>query len=130
MQLKVLLPTRVLVDETVSKVIADAENGSLCLMPRHVDFATALAPGILSYWMEDGEHFLAVDEGTLVKVGAQVLVSTRHAVEHRSLEALKLTVAKEFHVLDEHERQARTAMARLEAAALHRFLELQELMHG
>ena len=130
MQLKVLLPTMVLVDEAVSKVIADAENGSLCLLPRHVDFVAALAPGILSYSMEDGEHFLAVDEGTLVKVGPQVLVSTRHAVGHRSLDALKTTVSKEFHVLDEHERQARTAMARLEAAALHRFLELQELMHG
>lgn len=130
MHLKVLLPTLVLVDETVSKVIAEAENGSFCLLPRHVDFVTALAPGILSYWTPAGESFLAVDEGTLVKVGRQVLVSTRNAVAHHSLEALRTTIADEFHSLDEHERQTRTALGRLEAAALQRFLELEERLHG
>ena len=130
MRLKVLLPTLVLVDEAVTKVIAEAQNGSFCLLPRHVDFVTALAPGILSYWTPRGEHFLAVDEGTLVKVGPQVLVSTRNAVAHRSLDALRATVAEEFHALDEQEQQARSALARLEAAALHRFLELKEHLHG
>jgi F-type H+-transporting ATPase subunit epsilon len=130
MRLKVLLPTMTLVDEPVSKVIAEAENGSFCLLPRHVDFVTALAPGILSYWTPTGEQFLAVDEGTLVKVGPQVLVSTRNAVAHHDLEALKTTIAEEFHSLDEHERQTRTALARLEAAALQRFLELEERLHG
>lgn len=130
MRLKVLLPTMVLVDEAVSKVIAEAENGSFCLLPRHVDFVTALAPGILSYWTPAGERFLAVDEGTLVKVGRQVLVSTRNAVAHASLEALRLKITEEFHAHDEHERQTRTALARLEAAALQRFLELEERLHG
>lgn len=130
MRLKVLLPTEVLVDEEVRKVVVEAENGSHCLLPRHVDFVTALAAGILSYWNADGEHFLAVDEGTLVKVGPQVLVSSRGAVAHHSLEALRATIADEFHALDEHERQARTALARLEAAALERFLALEERLHG
>ena len=130
MRLKVLLPTMVLVDEPVSKVVAEAENGAFCLLPRHVDFVAALAPGILSYWTTQGEHFIAVDQGTLVKVGQQVLVSTHNAVAHRSLEDLKTMVAEEFHELDEHERQARTALGRLEAAALRGFLELEERMHG
>ena len=130
MHLKVLLPTAVLVDETVSKVIAEAQDGAFCLLPKHVDFVAALVPGILQYWTQAGERFLAVDEGTLVKCGTQVLVSTRNAVAHRSLDALKATVSKEFHLLDEHERQARTALGRLEASAMRRFLELQERMHG
>lgn len=130
MRLKVLLPTEVVVDSEVRKVLVEAENGSHCLLPRHVDFVTALAPGILSYWDGEGEHFLAVDEGTLVKIGAQVLVSTHNAVAHRSLETLRATVSSEFHELDEHERRARTALARLEAAALERFLELEERLHG
>jgi F-type H+-transporting ATPase subunit epsilon len=37
MRLKVLLPTMVLVDEAVSKVVAEAENGAFCLLPKHVD---------------------------------------------------------------------------------------------
>jgi F-type H+-transporting ATPase subunit epsilon len=129
MRLKVLLPTLVLVDESVSKVIAEAQNGSFCLLPRHVDMVTALSAGILSYWTTTGEHFLAVDEGTLVKVGAQVLVSTPYAVADPSLQDLKTTIAREFHSLDEHERQTKNALARLEAAAMQRFLALEVRIH-
>lgn len=130
MRLQLMLPTMVLVDKAVDKVLIEAENGSHCLLPRHVDFVSSLAAGILSYWSGGEEHFVAVDEGTLVKVGPVVRVSTRHAVAHRSLEALKSTIATEFHAQDEHERQARSALARLEAAALQRFLELEERQHG
>ena len=130
MRLKVLLPSVVLLDTAVTKIVAEAENGCFCLLPRHVDFVAALAPGILSYWTQEGEHFLAVDEGTLVKCGQQVLVSTRNAAAERSLAALKDTVITEFHAIDEHERQTRTALGRLEAAAMRRFLELEERMHG
>ena len=130
MRLKMLLPSVVLLDTAVTKIVAEAENGSFCLLPRHVDFVAALAPGILSYWTQEGEHFLAVDEGTLVKCGQQVLVSTRNAAAERSLAALKDTVITEFHAIDEHERQTRTALGRLEAAAMRRFLELEERMHG
>ena len=130
MRLKMLLPSVVLLDTAVTKIVAEAENGCFCLLPRHVDFVAALAPGILSYWTQEGEHFLAVDEGTLVKCGQQVLVSTRNAAAERSLTALKDTVITEFHAIDEHERQTRTALGRLEAAAMRRFLELEERMHG
>ncbi|MFZ9183127.1 MAG: F0F1 ATP synthase subunit epsilon [Hylemonella sp.] len=131
MQLKVLLPTQVLVDEPVTRVVAEALNGSFCLLPRHVDFVSALACGILAYTTDRGdERFLAVDEGTLVKVGPQVLVSTRQAVAHPSLEALRDTIAEQFRQLDEQERQSRSALARLEAAALQHFLELEERQHG
>jgi len=44
MRLKVLLPTEVLMDVEVTKVSAEAENGSFCLLPRHIDFVAALAP--------------------------------------------------------------------------------------
>ncbi|NMC75543.1 MAG: F0F1 ATP synthase subunit epsilon, partial [Geobacteraceae bacterium] len=45
MKLTVLLPTGVLVDQEVTKVTAEAENGSFCLLPRHIDFLAALVPG-------------------------------------------------------------------------------------
>ncbi len=130
MRLKVLLPTQVLVDETVTKVIAEAENGSFCLLPRHVDFVAALVPGILAYTdLHGDEHFLAVDTGTLVKCAGEVLVSTLNAVPGTDLATLRETVERTFRNLDERERMARTALARLEAGALRRFLELGEY-HG
>jgi F-type H+-transporting ATPase subunit epsilon len=124
-KLKVLLPTEVLVDEGAAKVTAEAHNGSFCLLPRHVDFVAALVPGLLSYESPGGrEHFLAVDEGVLVKCGDEVLVSTRRAVRGGDLGTLRETVDAEFSVLDEREKAARASAARLEADLVRRFMEL------
>ena len=54
MRLRVLLPTEVLLEEEVTKVVAEAENGSFGLLPRHIDFVAALAPGILSFESTEG----------------------------------------------------------------------------
>ena len=120
MQLKVLLPTQVLVDEAVTKVVAEAEDGSFCLLPRHVDFAAALFEP-----ERGGEEFLALDEGMLVKAGDEVLVSTRRAARGADLGALQRTVEKQFSVLDDREKAARTASAKLEAELVRRFMELK-----
>lgn len=127
MKLKVLLPDQVLVDQEVAKVVAEAENGSFCLLPRHVDFVAALAPGILSFTDPLGrEQFLALDEGVLVKQGLEVLVSTRRGVGGGRLGELRRLVDEQFRELDEYEIKARTAMAKIEAGFVRRFLELQE----
>ena len=125
MHLKVLLPTKILIDQPVTKVIAEAENGSFCLLPRHIDLLTALVPGILTFQTADGdETFLAVDGGILIKCGAEVLVSTRNGFRGHSLEALKQDVAQHFYTIDEQERQARTAIARMEASLARQFTTL------
>ena len=127
MQLKLLLPTAVLVDQQVSKVVAEAENGSFCLLPRHVDFLAALAPGLLSYEDQDGnEFFAAIGEGLLVKHGDQVLVSVRQAVCGADLGRLRRAVREQFSVIDERERAAHSAVAKLEASFLRGYLELAE----
>jgi len=129
MNLKVLLPTGVLVQEDVAKVTAEAHNGSFCLLPKHVDFAAALVPGILSFETAGGrEAFLAVDEGILIKCGEEVLVSTRNAVRGPDLGQLKRTVEERFKVLDDREKTARSAMVKIEAGFVRRFLEIQR--HG
>jgi F-type H+-transporting ATPase subunit epsilon len=131
MHLKVLLPTEVLVDDDVVKVIADAENGSFCLLPRHIDFVAALVPGVLIYYTVNGEeNFAAIDEGVLVKCGRDVSVSTLNGVRGANLERLQDLVEERFMVLDESERKARTALARLEAGTLRGFRELQERFRG
>jgi F-type H+-transporting ATPase subunit epsilon len=127
LRLKVILPTRTLVDEAMSKVVAEAVNGSFGLLPRHVGFVSALVPGILIYSGADGEErFLAVDEGVLVKAADEVRVSTFNAVAGRDLKRLRQTVDETFLSLDDHEREARSALARLEAGTLRGFAEWEE----
>jgi F-type H+-transporting ATPase subunit epsilon len=129
MKLKVLLPTKILLQEEVTKVTAEAENGCFCLLPHHIDFVSTLVPGILSFVCTDErERFLAVDEGILVKCGLEVLVSTKQAVEGSELGKLQQTVEREFRVLDEREKLTRAAVAKLEANLIRQFTELGK--HG
>jgi F-type H+-transporting ATPase subunit epsilon len=130
MKLKVLLPTGVLLNEEVNKVIAEAVNGSFCLLPRHIDFVAALVPGILSFVTTKGhEVFLAVDDGVLVKSGHEVLVSSTRAVPGTELGKLKETVERVFRNIDDQEKAARSTMAKLEADLVRGFLELGERGH-
>jgi len=129
MRLKVLLPSEILVDQEVTKVIAEGQNGEFCLLPRHVDFLTALVPGIFLYATPDGrEQFLAVDQGILVKCGPEVLVSTRNAVGGAELGVLEQTVEKQFRAEEDREAAARLAFSKLEAGFIRRFAELET--HG
>lgn len=116
MRLRVYLPNKVLVDVEVGKVIAEAGDGSFCLLPRHIDFVASLVPGIMSYVRLDSGHeeFLAVDEGILVKNDSEVTVSTRNAMRSDDLGALKRAVEEEFVALDDEELRARSIIARLE----------------
>ena len=82
MHLKILLPNQVFAEKPeVSRIVAETPRGSFGLLPRRRDCIAALAPGILTYETpEDGEVFVAVDEGVLVKTGPDVLVSVRRAI--------------------------------------------------
>lgn len=127
MNLQIMLPTDVLVDTSVIKLVAEAENGSFCLMPRHVNFVTSLAPGILTYTdLKLNEHFVGVANGVLIKTGNDVLVSVEYGVEGNNLGELRDNVRHYFEVVDENERQAVSAVARLEADFVRRFLALEE----
>jgi F-type H+-transporting ATPase subunit epsilon len=126
MRLQIFVPAEILLDREVAKIVARARNGSFGILPRHVDFVTALAPGVLSYVGADGvERYVGTDEGVLVKCAERVRVATRNAVCGDDLEALRLVLRREIIELDEHERAARTALARLEAGVIRRFIELQ-----
>lgn len=127
MKLKLLTPTETLIDRDVTRVTAEALNGSFCLLPRHVDFVAPLAPGLFSYTDDGGgEETLALDTGVLVKCGEEVLVSTRNAVRSGNLNELDRAVHDVFMNLDERQKKARSALARLEASFVTRFLEMQE----
>lgn len=127
MQLRVLLPARVLVDETVIRIVAEAEDGAFGVLPRHVDFLAALKPGVLVFADPNGnEGFVGHDVGMFVKRGSEVLVSVRNAVRGESLATLRSIIEREFVALDQRERTARTALARLEAGVVRGFIELEE----
>lgn len=125
MNLKILLPTEVFLETKASKIVAEAGDGFFGLLPRHVDFVSALVPGIFTYWdKDDNEIFIAIDSGLLVKYGQNVLVSTRNAVCGQDLDELETLIDETFNVIDEQDRTARRAVSRMEADFIRRLVEI------
>ena len=127
MTLKVRLPAEILFEEEVTRIRAEAENGWFGLRPKHIDFVTALVPGVLTFQPAGKpEEYLAIDRGVLVKCGAEVALSTRQAVRGTNLSQLKQEVERQFLVEREHERAAKALESKLEADLVRRLLEAEK----
>lgn len=125
MRLKILLPSHILIDEPVQKIIAVGQDGSFCLKPRHIDFVSVLIPGLFQFIAQNGEEvFIAMDEAILVKCADEVLVSAFNAIRGDNLATIKDTVNHRFRQLDESEKIARSALARLEAGVVRQFIQM------
>jgi len=125
MTLKILLPFRIFAEETgVSRIVAETGEGSFGLLPHRLDCVAALAAGILMYENQtEGEVYLAVDEGVLVKTGLDVFVSVRNAIAGTDLSQLHEAVSQEFLELDEQEQSVRSVMERMESDFIRRVAE-------
>ena len=122
MNLKVLLPFKIFAVKTgVSRIVAEAREGSFGLLPHRLDCVAALAPGILVFETEaEGEVCIAVDESILVKTGTDVLVSVRNAIGGTDLGQLRAAVEQEFLDLDDQEKSVRSVLAKLESGFIRR----------
>ena len=122
MHLKILLPFGIFAEKTgVSRIVAETGTGMFGLLPQRLDCAAALTPGILIYETEaEGEVYVAVDEGVLVKTGADVLVSVHRALSGVDLGRLRDAVEQEFLTLNEHEQSVRSVLAKMESDFIRR----------
>jgi F-type H+-transporting ATPase subunit epsilon len=129
MNLRILLPSEVFAEKAgVSRIVAQTSEGSFGLLPHRLDCVAALTPGILTFESEpEGETYVAIDEGMLVKTGLDVLVSVRNAIGGTDLGQLHEAVEREFLKLTEREESVRVVMDKMESALLHR---LGRLHHG
>jgi F-type H+-transporting ATPase subunit epsilon len=124
MNLKILLPFKVFAEKTgVLRIVAGTRDGSFGLLPHRLDCTAALVPGILVFETEaEGEVFVAVDDGVLVKAGTDVLVSVRNAIGGMDLDQLREAVEREFLNLDEQEKSVRSVLTKLESGFIRRFV--------
>ena len=72
----------------------------------------------------EGEVFLAIDQGVLIKTGPDVLISVRRAIAGEDLTKLREAVEREFLDLNEQERIVNTVMEKMESSFIHHLKEL------
>lgn len=125
MNLKILLPFGIFAEKSgVSRIIAETREGSFGLLPRRLDCVAAMTPGILIFETdEEGEVYVAIDEGVLVKAGPEVLVSVRNAIIGTSLGILRETVEREFMSLNKREQGVRDVIIKMETGFFRRLVE-------
>lgn len=125
MNLKILLPFKVFAEKhNVLRMVAVTHQGSFGILPRRLDCVASLSAGILVYeTAADGEVYIAVDEGVLVKAGNDVLVSVRNAIGGMSLDKLRAAVEAEFMHLNEQEQKVRSVLAKMESGFIRRLAE-------
>ncbi|MGB5202367.1 MAG: F0F1 ATP synthase subunit epsilon [Sedimenticolaceae bacterium] len=105
----------------VSRIVAETPAGSFGILPQRLDCVASLMPGILIYEADgEGEVYVAVDEGVLVKTGPDVLVSVRRALGGTDLGQLRDAVEQEFLTLDAHEENVRSILVKMESDLIRR----------
>ena len=110
----------------MKRIVAQTHQGSFGLLPHRLDCAAALGPGILTYETDrEGEVYLAIDQGVLVKAGINVLISVRNAIGGMDLDKLHEAVKKEFLTVDEQEKSVRSVLAKMESGFVRRLMEFQ-----
>lgn len=124
MNLKVLVPFQIFAERAgVLRIVAETHQGAFGLLPHRLDCVASLSPGILVYeTAAEGEAYIAVNEGVLVKTGLNVFISVRNAIRGSSLEQLHAAVEREFLSLTDHERNVRSVMAKMESGLIHRLV--------
>ena len=125
MQLKFLTPSKVFCSlDRIARIVAESRSGSFGILPHRLDCVAALTAGVLTYATDEGkEVYVAVDEGVLVKVGSQVLISVRRAMGGVDLGQLRKAIDHDFLTRDAQEKTVRTAVAKLESSLIRRFAE-------
>lgn len=127
LHLKVMLPHAVIVDCTaVTRIVVETSDGAYGFLPRRLDCTAALVPGLLCYeTTAEGERFVALDDGVLVKSGSLVRIAARQAVLGTDLDRLRDAIEHEFRAVRAQEAGMRAVLTRLEAGFARRFLELR-----
>lgn len=127
MNLKILLPYATFIERSdVLRIVAETNQGSFGILPNRLDCTAVLAAGVFCYQcLNEKEVFIAVDQGILVKTGAEVMISVRRAVGHADLDQLQALVKQEFLRLDEQEQRIQTTRMKLETGFLRQLTHFQ-----
>ncbi len=124
MNLKISTPTELIVEKTgVERMVVETVSGSLGILPLRLDAVACLVPGVLSFETNEGECFVAVDEGILVKTGSDVNISVKNAVIGQELGTLERIVREQFSVRSEQEKKIRSMLAKLEVEFIRNLME-------
>jgi F-type H+-transporting ATPase subunit epsilon len=121
MRLRITTPLSVVVDEDAVQIVsAEDSSGGFGIQPRHADFLTSLAVGVVSWKDRAGARcYCAVHGGVLTVTGGQeVAITTREAIPGDDLATLDQAILDRFGADAEAERAGRADSTKLQLRAI------------
>ena len=98
-RLRIVTPTRLLLDEEVDEVTAPGALGEFGVLPNHITFLTLLVPGEMSYKQGMTKHYLAISDGY-----AEVLNNVMTVLASAAEFAAEIDTGRAQHAKDRAER--------------------------
>jgi F-type H+-transporting ATPase subunit epsilon len=95
LQLDVVTPTRLVVSERVTELVAPGSEGYFGVLPDHVPFLTTLKAGTLTYWKGKDERHLAVSRGYAEVRGDRVSILADSAEPADEIDVARAERARE-----------------------------------
>lgn len=131
MKLLICSPLETVVQAKIEKISFEALDGYRTLLPKHIDYVSALGTGIISY-IPQGESvkYVACHQGIIVKQGLQVTISAQGTIRGNTLSELKQQIELDFKQNEEHRKELNAAMAKLELGLIRGFQQLKGTTYG
>ena len=129
--LRISLPFQILVNEQIQKITVESVDGFHTLLPKHIDYATALKTSIVQYINKKGVTcYVACDEGILIKKGENISLSTRLGIKSNNLKELKKIIETTFKRMEEDRKETNKTLTKLELTLARGLMELNKGENG
>jgi F-type H+-transporting ATPase subunit epsilon len=87
LNLKVITPSKLVIDEEVDEVVAPGDSGEFGVLPGHVPLITTLMPGELTYKINGVEKSMIIDGGIAEVSDDRVNVLTDNVLKSEEIDS-------------------------------------------
>ena len=125
LQLQIITPLKLVLDEEVEEIIVPAETGEITILPNHVSLFTKIKPGELSIRRSKKQSFFAITGGFLEVKENKITILADYAIRADDIGVAKAQEAKERAEKTMKEKVSGRDFAQAEAQFTRAILELK-----
>ena len=124
MHLQVCSPSEIVLDTNIEKFIFEGLEGEYSILPHHQDFVSVVKTGIVRYFCDSKNFYIACQQGTVIKKMNTLILSTPLAILGDDLNKLIQKIEDDFKQMEENRKEQNISMARLEIGLTRGLLDL------
>jgi alternate F1F0 ATPase F1 subunit epsilon len=126
LDLKVYLPTEILLDVNIKKITFKGKSGYITILPNHLDYISSFDNNVMKYIDENNkERFIASNSGILIKYADKIKIITYKAIMGSTLEKLNQKILETSEEENELEKESNAISKQLEYFLLNNLASMK-----